>query len=171
VLGSAIWRLVIAVQRQTAMRKAMRLSAAGAIVITDRWPQTLRCGYLDGPSVPPPPEMRLANLLSRIEHRIYRAMERHKPTLTIHLDCDFATSHARKPGDITQEDFELRIELMEEMRRRDPGVVVVDARLNQEQVSAQLIRHVWSAAHKASSATAPASSPLAPRLEPLRAVL
>jgi thymidylate kinase len=171
VLGSAIWRLVIAVQRQTAMRKAMRFAAAGAIVITDRWPQTLRCGYLDGPSVPPPPEMRLANLLSRIEHSIYRAMERHKPTLTIHLDCDFATSHARKPGDITQEDFELRIELMEEMRRRDPGVVVVDARLDHDKVSAQLIRHVWSAAHKAGSATAPASSPLAPRLEPLRAVL
>lgn len=143
VAGSAFWRLVIAVQRHMAMRKALRLAASGAIVITDRWPQTLRYGYLDGPSVPPPPTMRLAGLLSRIERRIYRVMERHKPTLTIHLDCDFATSHARKPGDIGQADFERRIELMQEMRQRDPCVEVVDARQDMQAVTEDLARLVW----------------------------
>ena len=170
VLGSAVWRLVIAMQRYAAMRKAVRLAAAGAIVITDRWPQTLRRGFLDGPSVAPPPEMRLAHLLSRIEHRIYRAMEGYKPSLTIHLDCDYATSHARKPGDILPEDFERRIELMQEMRRRDPDVVVVDARKDKDVVAADLIRLAWSAVQDAVNSSAIAQVAPSHRLEPEGAV-
>jgi thymidylate kinase len=97
-------------------------------------------------------------------------MESHKPTLTIHLDCDFATSHARKPGDIMEEDFDRRIELMQEMRRRDPDVVVVDARRDKDAVAADLARHVWSVVHDAGNRSTPAPATDSHRLEPMRAV-
>ena len=145
LLGSALWRLVIAVQRYAAIRKAVRLAGSGAIVITDRWPQNLEFGMLDGPSVPPPQAMRLAFLVSRIERSLYRRMEQFKPNLTIHLDADFATSYARKPGDIEEADFELRLALMKEMRGRDPAIVIVDSRQAMQQVTRDMSQRVWSA--------------------------
>lgn len=144
-LGSALWRLIIAVQRYAAIRKVVRLAGSGAIVITDRWPQNLEFGMLDGPSVPPPIKMRLAFFMWRIERSFYRRMEQFKPTLTIHLDADFATSFARKPGDIEEVDFERRLALMQEMRRRDPEIVIVDSRQAMEQVTRDLSQRVWLA--------------------------
>lgn len=145
LLGSKLWRLVIAVQRYAAIRKAVRLAGAGAIVITDRWPQNLEFGMLDGPSVPPPQTMRLAFFVWRIERSFYHRMEQYQPNLTIHLDADFATSYARKPGDIEEADFELRLALMQEMRKRDSAIVIVDSRQAMQQVTRDLSQRVWSA--------------------------
>lgn len=166
-IGVSIWRLVMGLQRYAAIRKAMRLSASGAIVFTDRWPQNIGFGMLDGPSVPPPPEMRLASLISRLEQSVYRHMDRLRPDLTIHFDADFATSHARKPGDIEQEDFELRLALMRRLREREAGIVMVDARQPMEQVSQAVVRQAWQAllriGPKASDSfdDGPLSSPIA----------
>lgn len=147
--GRAVWRLVIAVQRRSALRKCQRLADRGVIVIADRWPQDLRRGYLDGPSTPPPEDMKLPFWLWRIEDRLYAGMARHRPDVTIHLDCDFATSNGRKPGDISEAAFELRVALMREMRERDADVKVVDARQDIDAVTAELWRWVWFAMNRA----------------------
>lgn len=143
VHGSALWRLVIALQRRRAMRQALRMARRGAIAVADRWPQTLEPGLLDGPSVRPPDGFRLAHYIWTIEQRIYRSIERHKPGLTIHLDCDFATSHRRKPDDISAAAFAARLALMERMRRADERIVTVDARRSQDQVFADLCGEAW----------------------------
>lgn len=143
--GSAIWRLMVAIQRLVNLRRALAMAASGALVICDRWPQMIEPGLLDGPAIPPPANRRLAGLFSRAEYAIYRRMERHRPALTIHLDCDYATSHARKPGDIKEGDFLRRLDLMQRMRDRDPEVVIVNARQELDAVSAALYNHIWSA--------------------------
>lgn len=142
-LGSAIWRLIIAGNRYLAVRRALRLTASGALVITDRWPQNIAEGILDGPSKSPPAQFWLATMLWRAEKRLYRNIVRHTPSLTIHLDCDYETSHQRKPGDIERVDFELRIALMKTMREHDPGVLVVDGRMTADEVTAQLFALIW----------------------------
>lgn len=156
VLGKGVWRLIIAIQRNAALKRCQRLTDRGVIVIADRWPQALRQGYLDGPSVPPPDHMKLPCWLWGIENRIYLRMAAHKPSLTVHLDCDYATSNARKPDDISADDFEHRVTLMREMRDRDPAIKVVDARQDMDAVTADLIGWVWFAMRQAQdSSTAP----------------
>jgi hypothetical protein len=141
--GSALWRLIIALQRMRALRQALRLAKSGVIVIADRWPQILEPGLLDGPSVQPPARYRIAQALWRAEQRIYRALARHRPGLMIHLDCDFATSHQRKPGDISAEAFAARLDLMARMRAADGAIVVVDARQSREQVFHAIAHEAW----------------------------
>lgn len=141
--GSALWRLVIALQRMRALRQALRLAKSGVIVIADRWPQMLEPGLLDGPSLQPPARYRIAQALWRAEQRIYRALARHRPGLMIHLDCDFATSHQRKPGDISADAFAARLDLMARMRAADEAIVVVDARQSREQVFNAIAHEAW----------------------------
>ncbi len=141
--GSALWRLVIALQRLRALSKALRLARSGVIVIADRWPQILEPGLLDGPSVQPPARFPVAQALWRAEQRIYRALASHRPGLMIHLDCDFATSNRRKPGDISAEAFAARLDLMARMRAADDAIVVVDARQSRDQVFAAIRREAW----------------------------
>lgn len=144
-IPAAAWRLVVALQRYLGVRKAIRLAASGAIVITDRWPQNVEPGILDGPSVPGPSTTGLRRLLSSMEMDIYRRMERFKPSLTIHLVCDFETSHARKPDDISRAAFERRLSLMQDMRERDSGIVVVDGGQSMDEVTNRLLQNVWLA--------------------------
>ncbi len=146
--GKAVWRLVIAVQRTAALRKCRRLADRGIVVISDRWPQTLRYGYMDGPSKQPPAHMKLPRWLWTIEKGLCDRMVQYKPDVTIHLDCDFATSLARKPGDISEEGFGLSLALMREMRERDPDVKVVDVRQDRNAVTAELARWVWLGMHQ-----------------------
>ncbi|AOL94451.1 Thymidylate kinase [Porphyrobacter sp. LM 6] len=150
-LGKAIWRLVVGVQRLAAMRRCRRLARRGVVVICDRWPQNLHTGYMDGPSNQPLAHMRLPSLLWTIESRLYARMARHKPDVTIHLDCDFATSNARKPGDITAEGFAVRLALMEEMRALDPHVKIVDARQDRTAVTADIVYWVRLGIHQLQS--------------------
>jgi thymidylate kinase len=143
-LGVSMWRLLVALTRLATAQKALRLAASGALVICDRWPQSIAPGMLDGPALEPPPSMRLARLISRVEQWLYQRMDGLRPTLTIHLTCPYETSATRKPGAIEREDFDRRVVLMEELRRRDPSIQVVDVRQDMEKVTSDLLGHVWA---------------------------
>lgn len=130
--------VAIAIERYLTMRSAVRLAASGSIIISDRWPQNLQPGLFDGPLRVHPRASHPVRLLSRIEQSFYRRMEKYRPEVTIHLVSDFETSNARKPGDRTHAEFHERLLLMEEMRRRDPTIKVVDARNEFEEVTRDL---------------------------------
>ena len=51
--GLALWGVLIAIERYTVVKRAHRWATRGLIVISDRWPQAQRTGYLDGPMIPP----------------------------------------------------------------------------------------------------------------------
>ena len=144
-LASAAWRLIVAFQRYLGVQKAMRLARSGTIVITDRWPQNLEPGILDGPSVLEPGASWPRLLLSAIERQIYRRMERFEPSLTIHLISDFETSDRRKPGEIRRDAIERRLSLMQSIRDRDPSIAVVDSRQNMDEVTRMLLQKLWFA--------------------------
>lgn len=138
-LRTALAGLVIALERYWSMLRAMRLAESGSIVISDRWPQNMQPGLFDGPFRLHPHASGLVGMLSRIERYVYHRMEAHKPNVTVHLISDFATSNARKPGDRSPLEFKQRLKLMQEMRRRDPRIMTVDARNGFDEVTDDLL--------------------------------
>lgn len=80
-------------------RRMLRRCRAGALVITDRYPQIETPGfYFDGPGLGAVrAEGWLARQLVARERRLYAWMAGHVPELVIRLTVDAATAHARKP--------------------------------------------------------------------------
>jgi hypothetical protein len=72
-------------------------------------------------------------------------MVRIQPGVSVQLVGGYATSQARKPGELTREEFDKRMALMEELRERFPGTCVLDADRNIDAVSRSLFRLIWSA--------------------------
>lgn len=140
----ALWAVLIAFERYAVVKRAHRWATRGLIVICDRWPQTLRRGYLDGPTIPPHLfSVPGLSVLARIEQKLYQKMEGCRPHLTMHLVSDFAVSERRKPGDIRKEAFDARLSLMAELRAGDRDIRTVDASDGIEAVSRELFRQIW----------------------------
>ncbi|MDX8491197.1 hypothetical protein RFN29_06360 [Mesorhizobium sp. VK22B] len=140
----ALWAVLIAFERYAVVKRAHRWATRGLIVICDRWPQALRSGYLDGPTIPPHLfSVPGLSALARLEQRLYQKMAECRPHLTLHLVSDFAVSEQRKPGDIKKEAFDARLSLMAELRARDKNIRTVDASTDVEAVGRELFRHIW----------------------------
>ncbi|WP_245460289.1 hypothetical protein [Mesorhizobium sp. M1B.F.Ca.ET.045.04.1.1] len=140
----ALWAVLIAFERYAVVKRAHRWATRGLIVICDRWPQALRSGYLDGPTIPPHLfSVPGLSALARLEQRLYQKMAECQPHLTLHLVSDFAVSEQRKPGDIKKEAFDARLSLMAELRARDKNIRTVDASTDVEAVGRELFRHIW----------------------------
>ncbi|MFK0689087.1 hypothetical protein ACFX5Q_12880 [Mesorhizobium sp. IMUNJ 23033] len=142
--GLALWAVLIAFERYAVVKRAHRWATRGMIVVSDRWPQTLRRGYLDGPTIPE----HLFSIpglspLARLEQKLYQKMEECRPHLILHLVSDFAVSEQRKPGEIRKEAFDARLSLMAELRTRDKNIRTVDASASLETVNRELFRHIW----------------------------
>ena len=148
-LVSALWGMVTALERYLALRRASHAAARGQIVITDRWPQNLGAGLLDGPRHPPAANAGAAHWLSAVEQALYRRMATVRPTDTIHLMSTFEASNARKPGDIDPSSFARRLALMERIRDRDPDIKTVDAGPAADEVTRALFQIAWLALWRA----------------------
>ncbi|TGQ68565.1 hypothetical protein EN829_017585 [Mesorhizobium sp. M00.F.Ca.ET.186.01.1.1] len=140
----ALWAVLIAFERYAVVKRAHRWATRGLIVICDRWPQALRRGYLDGPTIP---EHLFSvpglSALARLEQRLYQKMAECRPDLTLHLVSDFAVSALRKPGEIRKEAFDARLSLMAELRAKDKNIQTVDASAGIEAVERDLFRQIW----------------------------
>ena len=126
------------------MTEARIRHTRGLIVVCDRWPQTLRKGYLDGPMIQSElPAVPGLAALARFEERLYHKMSECKPDLILHLVSDFSVSQSRKPGEISKEGFEARMSLMSELRALDKDIRVIDASGNTETVTRVLFKQIW----------------------------
>ena len=157
---TALAGLGIALERYVTLRRAMRLASSGSIVISDRWPQNLQPGLFDGPLQLIPSASAMVRLLSRFELDLYRRMQKRGPDLMIHLVSDYETSSARKPGDRSRSQFDLRMALMQEMRLRNPNIRTVDARNQFDVVTAELLECVRIALTQQTAQRQPLSPPV-----------
>jgi thymidylate kinase len=138
----AIWGLLTALERHACVRRARRMADRGFIVFCDRWPQSIQPGLMDGPTRS---LRRPSGLIRKWELSLYDRMSRTQPDVLIHLTAAYEVSQARKPGEITREEFEKRLSLMKHLRTREPGIYVVDAAEDIDEVSRSLFRLVWNA--------------------------
>ena len=139
----SLWGMMVALERYASMRKASRMADRGFIVFCDRWPQDIQPGLMDGPTRPS--EHRSPGRLRTWELALYRRMAQSQPDVSVQLVGSYATSQARKPGELAREDFDKRMALMEELRERFPGICVLDADRDIDAVSRSLFRLIWSA--------------------------
>ena len=136
----ATWGLLVAFERHVRVQAARRMADRGFIVVCDRWPQSIEPGFMDGPTRP---HRHSPNLLRRWELSLYDRMSRVRPDITIHLMGDYEVSQARKPGELTREEFDKRIALMTEMQARAPGTHVIDATQDIDEVSKTIFGVIW----------------------------
>ena len=138
----AFWGVLVGLERHAGVRSGTRMAVRGLIVICDRWPQSVEAGLMDGPTKPRGGYAE--TWLRKWELLLYGRMTRYRPDVTIHLTGGYATSAARKPGELSREEFDKRIELMAESRRRNPEIHVVDASGDIDEVSRALFKLIWS---------------------------
>jgi hypothetical protein len=139
----ALWGVLVALERYASIRKARRMADRGLIVFCDRWPQEIQPGIMDGPT-----QQRgngSPTWLRKCELSLYHRMAQIQPDISVQLVGDYATSQARKPGELTREGFDKRTTLMKEIRDRFPETRVLDAGRDVDEVSRSLFALVWSA--------------------------
>lgn len=86
------------------MRRVMRFlkmrffHKQGYTILTDRYPQAVIPGPMDGPSlVARNPDGKFVSILTRLEQKLYEWMATFKPDVVIRLNVDLQTAVARKP--------------------------------------------------------------------------
>lgn len=96
---TAIVMYLLSRWRVAQLRRVMRLSQSGVLVIADRYPQAEIPGFnYDGPGLSAHRTNNwLVRKLAAREQKLYQWMSEQKPALIIRLNIDADTAHARKP--------------------------------------------------------------------------
>jgi len=139
-----LWGVLVAFERRATVMRSRRAASRGFVVICDRWPQNIQPGYLDGPlALPGVHLIHGFNWLTRLERKLHAQAASFRPDLTIQMRAGYEVSHMRKPGELTEDQFDKRICLMDELSRRDPDIIHVDAARPLDRVTAMLFRFIW----------------------------
>jgi hypothetical protein len=118
------------------------MAGRGIIVLCDRWPQSIQHGFLDGPTQQR--EGGPMTLLREWELSLYDRMAQYHPDIAIQLIGDYAISEVRKPGELTREEFDMRINLMAEIRESTPNIHMLDAGGDIDDVARSIFKLIWS---------------------------
>jgi hypothetical protein len=141
----AFWGLWLAIHRRLAALRARSLARRGCIVLSDRWPQSLERGLLDGPIRRRTTHTWfLPEALFRLEERLYRRFDSEWPDLTLHLTAPYEVAESRKPGELTRKDFERRLDLLRRCRDIATNAHEVDASQSQHDVFSTLLNRIWA---------------------------
>lgn len=127
-IGTAILMYLLSLWRLLQLRRVMRLSRRGVLVIADRYPQSEISGFhYDGPGLDANRSTnRLVRLLAWREQKLYDWMSRQIPALVIRLNIDAETAHARKP-DHSFEELRDKISVMPLLQFHGAKILELDA--------------------------------------------
>ncbi len=140
-----VWGIWLALTRLRKAHWARKSAQKGYLVLSDRWPQNLERGYLDGPIRR---VMDKANPITevafKIENKIFDLIEKQKPDLMIQLVIPYEVANARKPGELSPDAFEQRINLLHRMHNKSPeSIEIVDVSASEQSVFADLTTAIW----------------------------
>jgi len=144
----AVWAVVLAREKRSKLRKAVRARERGFIVICDRYPQTQVDGVNDGPLLWRwrTSTSRLRRALARWEDGIYTVAANVPPDVVVRLLVTPETAAARRPGDDPAE-LEFRTQLVRGLRFDGArfGVIDIDADADLDAVVLEVKRRLWPA--------------------------
>ena len=140
------WGVWLAHYRLRAVRRAKRLARRGYIVISDRWPQDRERGLLDGPIRREiPVSWGWVDRLYAHEARLYSRIGAYAPDISFHLIAPYDVAEARKPGELTLDGYEKRVNLLAACRKaRRSQTFKVDAAEPFEDVHRALLTQIWA---------------------------
>ncbi|MCX2565748.1 nucleoside triphosphate hydrolase [Acetobacter suratthaniensis] len=96
--GAALIIFLLSMRRLLRFVRMRGLHKRGYVILTDRYPQAVVPGPMDGPGlVARQPKHGLVRLLTRLEQAVYVWMAGFRPDLVLRLNIDLATALARKP--------------------------------------------------------------------------
>jgi thymidylate kinase len=126
----AVWAIVLAIEKQAKLSRALRSRRRGALVVCDRYPQAQVAGANDGPLLEAwcDDPRRLRRVCATWEARPYRRAERCPPDLVLRLRVDQSTAERRRP-DHEPGSLRRRREIVAELRFPEArlGVIELDA--------------------------------------------
>lgn len=95
---TALVIFVLSMRRLVRFRKMRRLHKEGYTILTDRYPQAVIPGPMDGPGlVARTPKNGFVKFLTQIEQKVYEHMATFRPDIVLRLNVDLQTALARKP--------------------------------------------------------------------------
>lgn len=98
--GATVSIIIFALSMRRVCRflRMRRLHRKGFMILTDRYPQAVVPGPMDGPGlVARNPKGRIARFLTEREQALYNWMASYKPDIVIRLNVDLETALKRKP--------------------------------------------------------------------------
>ena len=141
----SVWGLYLALLRLWRTHHARLMARRGLIVICDRWPQSSERGILDGPvRRKTASSWPVTEWIFQLEERVYRMLDKRRPDVLFHLVANYEIAETRKPGELSQSNFDSRVALMEKERERFPDIVVIDAAQSLEANSRAIAAQVWA---------------------------
>lgn len=134
-LFTALVMYLFSLWRVSKVRRMIRTSDSGVLVLADRFPQADLPGFdYDGPGlIADRSPNRLVRWLARREHRLYEWMADQKPALIIRLNVDAETAFRRKPDHPIAE-LRDKAEKMPRIGYNGANVCDIDSRLPYPQV-------------------------------------
>ena len=143
-LIKAIAAVLFAVEKYLIIKHAFASAEKGYIIISDRWPQMIQDGILDGKLfIPEHYNNNIIYILKSFEHMIYNSFSSCLPDLVLFLEADYSISHSRKPGELDLESFNQRIRVMDSMyKSQSLNAVRIDASNSVEEVFSEIFYHL-----------------------------
>ncbi len=139
---AALIIFALSMRRLFRFARMRRLHARGYVILTDRYPQAVVPGPMDGPGlVARQPGHGLVKQLTRLEQTIYDWMAGFRPDLVLRLNVDLATALARKP-DHRPETLRQKVADVPNLSFNGAPVVDLDATLPMETVLATAQAHI-----------------------------
>ncbi|PKM08081.1 MAG: hypothetical protein CVV14_05580 [Gammaproteobacteria bacterium HGW-Gammaproteobacteria-4] len=143
---TAVVMYLLSLWRVAQLRRVMRLSQRGVLVIADRYPQAEIPGFnYDGPGLTAHRTNNwLVRKLAAREQKLYEWMSEQKPALIIRLNIDADTAYARKPDHHLSE-LRDKSSIMPRLRFNGANVLDIDARQPYPRVLAAALRAIDAA--------------------------
>ncbi len=139
-----MWGILVALERLSKAKKALRARNRGKLVFADRWPQSIQCGKLDGPiEIKINSTDKILKILRIFELKIYNKIQMITPDLIFHLVADYKISENRKPGEITEKSYNERVNLMRNLRKTNPNIIIIDASQSFQVVAENIFTCIW----------------------------
>jgi thymidylate kinase len=133
--GTSLIMYVLSLWRALLMLRVIRKSRRQVKVITDRYPQVEIPGFhYDGPGLTMDRSSNwLVRKLATQEHKMYRWMAKHQPSVVIRLNIDAEAAHARKP-DHDMAELRDKIAVMNRLKFNGARICDIDATVPYPQV-------------------------------------
>ncbi|MGX8712803.1 MAG: hypothetical protein ACSW8I_03845 [bacterium] len=139
--AKVIWAVTLAYEKKSKIRLLTKARNNGLIVLTDRYPQTLRSGCNDGPLLSTYYGKRLLGKLAAWERKVYENAIINPPDLTVKLIVPTEVAIKRKP-EMTVEEIESKKSIVMEMNLSD-NTVIVDTSRPFENTRAEILDEIW----------------------------
>jgi hypothetical protein len=141
-----VWAMALAREKRQKLDKMVRLRAAGAVVVCDRYPQNEIMGFNDGPLLAQwqAHPRRLLRHLAERERAPYAWAQQHPPDLIVKLRVSREVALLRKP-DMTAGEVMRRIAAIDALQFGAAKTLVVDADAPLEHVLQRVKAGIWEA--------------------------